>query len=57
MARKCERTERMMREQRKDMDERYTAYLEIFRNLDEEGMSYNCHLDDILEREIKCVTA
>ena len=32
------------------------AYLEIFRNLDEEGMSYNCYLDDILEREVKCVT-
>ena len=31
-------------------------YLEIFRNLDKEGMCYNCYLDDILERQVKCVT-
>jgi hypothetical protein len=33
-----------------------TAYHEIFRNLEEGRMSHNCYLDDILEREIKCVT-
>jgi len=43
---------------RKERDRRKanTAYLEVFRNLEEGRMRYSCYLDDILEREIKCVT-
>jgi hypothetical protein len=33
-----------------------TAYLEIFRNLEERRVRYNCYLDDILEGEVKCIT-
>jgi hypothetical protein len=40
----------------KDRQKAKTAYLEIFRNLEEGRMRYNCYLDDILEREVKYVT-
>ena len=49
-----ENKEKLKRERNKRKEN--TAYLEIFRNLEEGRMRYNCNLNDILEREIKCVT-
>jgi hypothetical protein len=38
------------------MKSKYSAYLEIFRKLEEGRVRYNCYLDDILEREVESVT-
>jgi hypothetical protein len=33
-----------------------TAYLEIFRNLEQGRVRYNSYLDDMVESEVKCIS-
>ena len=42
--------------EKKKKKKKKTTYLEIFGNVEKGWMRYNCYLDDILEREVKCVT-
>lgn len=41
---------------RGDKQEKKVAYMEIFWNIEERRVRYSCHLDFVVEREVKCIT-